>query len=62
MGEDEEKLKEEILAFEEKIEELKKRMPVHSVSMEMMQELEDLEEELSAKRKKLNNSGKDEMR
>ncbi len=54
-------LKEEILALEKTIEELKKRMPAHSVPIEMMQELEDLEEELSAKKRKLNNAEKDEM-
>ena len=54
-------LKEEILILEKKIEELKKRMPAHSVPIEMMQELEDLEDELNAKKKKLNNNKKDEM-
>ena len=53
-------LKEEILAIEKKIEELKKRMPAHSIPIEMMQELEDLEDELSAK-KKLHNGDKNEM-
>ena len=37
-----EKIKEEILAIEKKIEELKDRMPAHSISVEMMQELENL--------------------
>ena len=36
-------LKKEILAIEKKIEELKKRMPTHSIPIEMMQELEDLD-------------------
>jgi len=54
-------LKEEILAIEKKIEELKKRMPAHSIPIEMMQKLEDLEDELSAKKEKLNNGDKDEM-
>lgn len=58
----EKEIKEEISILEKKIEELKKRMPAHSVSVGMMQELEDLEDELSAKKKKLNNSGKDRMR
>ena len=49
----------EVLALEKKIEKLKKRMPAHSIPIEMMQELEDLEDELSAKktrykRKRLN--------
>ena len=52
-------LKEEILVIEKKIEELKKRMPAHSVPIDMMQELEDLEDELNAKKEKLNNGEKD---
>ena len=59
--ETENELKKEILALEKKIEELKKRMPAHSIPIEMMQELEDLEDELNAKRGKLNNGDKDEM-
>ena len=51
-------LKEKILAIEKKIKELKKRMPAHSVPIEMMQELEDLEDELSTKKRKLNNGKK----
>lgn len=43
-------IKEEILRLEKKIEELKSRMPAHSVPIEMMQELEDLEDELMLKR------------
>ncbi len=35
-----------IIELEEKIEDLKKRWPAHSVSPLMFQELEDLEEEL----------------
>ena len=58
----EKEIKEEISTLEKKIEELKKRMPAHSVSIEMMQELEDLEDELSAKKRELNNSGKDGMK
>jgi len=54
-------LKEDILVLEKKIEELKKRMPAHSIPIEMMQELEDLEDELSIKKEKLNNGDKDEM-
>jgi SMC interacting uncharacterized protein involved in chromosome segregation len=37
---------ERIKELEEKIEDLKKRWPAHSVSPLMFQELEDLEEEL----------------
>ena len=59
--EDKKDFKEEILALEKKIKELKTRMPAHSVPVEMMQELEDLEDELSTKKKKLSNSEKDEM-
>lgn len=59
--ETENELKKEILALEKKIEELKKRMPAHSIPIEMMQELEDLEDELNAKRGKLNNADKNEM-
>ena len=59
--EDEKGLKEEILTLEKKIEELSKRMPAHSVPVEMMQGLDDLEDKLSAKKRKLNNSEKDEM-
>ena len=55
-------LKEEIEALEKKIEELKKRMPAHSIPIEMMQELEDLEDELTAKKKKLDTNEKGEMR
>ncbi len=54
--------KEEIEALEKKIEELKKRMPAHSIPIEMMQELEDLEDELTAKKKKLDTNEKGEMR
>ena len=52
--------KEEIEALEKKIEELKKRMPAHSIPIEMMQELEDLEDELTAKKKKLDTREKAE--
>ena len=48
-------IKEEILRLEKKIEELKSRMPAHSVPIEMMQELEDLEDALSLKKRELNN-------
>jgi hypothetical protein len=57
---DKKRLKQEILTLEKKIEDLKKRMPAHSVSVEMMQELEDLEEEISFKKKKLDTSEKEE--
>jgi hypothetical protein len=59
--EDKTRLKEEILTLEKKIEDLKKRMPAHSVSVEMMQKLEDLEEEISLKKKKFDTSEKGEM-
>ena len=52
----------EVLALEKKIEGLKKRRPAHSIPIEMMQELEDLEDELNAKKKKLDASEKGEMR
>ena len=58
----ENELEKEVLALEKKIEELKKRMPAHSIPIEMMQELEDLEDELNAKKKKLDASEKGEMR
>ena len=57
--ETENELKNEVLALEKKIEELKKRMPAHSITIEMMQELDDLEDELTAKKKKLGASEKD---
>ena len=44
-------LEKEILTLEEKIKELKARMPAHSVPIRMVQELEDLEDELSAKKR-----------
>ena len=56
--EDKKWLKQEILTLEKKIEDLKKRMPAHSVSIEMMQELENLENEFSDKKEKLNNGEK----
>ena len=37
-----------------KIDDLQKRIPIHSVSASMIQELEDLEEDLENKLKKLN--------
>lgn len=48
-----EELSEEIKKIERKVEELKKSRPVHSPKVSMMQELEDLEEELNAKKKML---------
>lgn len=48
-----EKLKEEIVALENKIEELKRKMPAHSTPITMMQNLEDLEDELDKKKKEL---------
>ena len=50
-------IKEEILGLERKIRDLTLRMPAHSVSVEMMQELEGLEDGLARKKKGLN-SGK----
>ena len=50
-------IKEEILELERKIRDLTSRMPAHSASVEMVQELEELEDELSRKKKGLN-SGK----
>ena len=47
-------IKEEILGLEKKIEELKGRIPAHSVPVTMLQELEDLEEELSLKKRQIN--------
>ena len=41
-----------IKEIEEKIEELKSRWPKHSVPVSMWQELEELEDELEAERKK----------
>ncbi len=46
--------KEEIKELEKKIEELKKKMPAHSIPVSMMQNLEDLEDELDRKKKELN--------
>ena len=37
-----------IIELEKKIQELKDRMPAHSLPVSMMQELEDLEEELES--------------
>ena len=39
--------------LEERVADLKGRMPVHSVKPSMLQELEELEEELSTLREKL---------
>lgn len=46
-----EKLKEEIVTLEKKIEEMKRKMPAHSTPVIMMQDLEDLEDELDKKKK-----------
>ncbi len=51
---DKEKLKQEILELEKKIEELKRNMPAHSTPVSMMQVLEDLEDVLDRKKKELN--------
>ena len=42
---------EEIKKIKRKVEELKKSRPIHSPKVSMMQELEDLEEKLNAKKK-----------
>jgi len=47
-------IKEEIVSLEHKIKELKGRISAHSVPVEMLQELEDLEDELSLKKRQLN--------
>ena len=47
---------ENIRELEIKIAELKRRIPPHSVSPGMLQELEDLEEELSEARKAIEES------
>ena len=44
---------EEIKKIKRKVEELEKSRPIHSPKVAMMQELEDLEEELNAKKKML---------
>jgi len=49
-----EKLKDEIVVLERKIQELKRKMPAHSTPVNMMQDLEDLEDELDKKKKELN--------
>ena len=46
-------IQEDILILEEKIAELKSRMPAHSIPVTMLQELEDLEEALDTKKKAL---------
>ncbi len=46
-------LTEEIKEIERKVEELKGSVPVHSPKVSMMQELENLEEKLNAKKKML---------
>jgi TolA-binding protein len=48
-----EKLEAEIRELEGKIKEKESILPAHSIKPEMIQELEDLEEELDSKRKKL---------
>lgn len=48
-----EKLKEEIVTLEKKIEEMKRKMSAHSTPVTMMQDLEDLEDELDKKKKEL---------
>ena len=48
-----ENLENEISELEGKIKEKELNLPAHSIKPEMIQELEDLEEELDSKRKKL---------
>ena len=48
-----EELEGEIRKLEKKIKEREAAMPAHSVKPQMIQEVEDLEEELGIKRKKL---------
>jgi len=47
------KLETEISKLEDKIKEKESNLPAHSIRPEMIQEIEDLEEELNSKRKKL---------
>jgi predicted nucleic acid-binding Zn-ribbon protein len=47
------KLEAEISALKDKIKEKESNLPAHSIRPEMIQEIEDLEEELNSKRKKL---------
>jgi HAMP domain-containing protein len=49
-----EQLIEEIREIERKVEEFQKSVPIHSPKVPMMQELEDLEEKIIAKKKMLN--------
>ena len=51
--ENKERLKEEIKELEDRIDGLKKRLPAHSISVKMMQDLEDLEDEINKKRREL---------
>lgn len=48
-----EDLEDEIRKLEGEIKEKEAAMPAHSVKVQMVQEIEDLEEELNIKRKKL---------
>lgn len=48
-----ENLENEIRELEGRIKEKESILPAHSIKPEMIQELEDLEEELDSKRKKL---------
>ena len=50
-----EKLKEEISFLEEKLLDLKKRMPAHSKGVQAVEALESLEEILEGKRQQLRN-------
>jgi len=48
------KLISEIKMLDDKIKEMESTLPAHSVKPEMIQKIENLEEELNNKRKKLN--------
>jgi len=56
--EDRKRLEEEISKLEKKIEELKARIPAHSTSVEMAQELDDLENDLEKKKRLCGDRGK----
>ena len=47
------KLETEISKLEDKIKEKESNLPAHSIRPEMIQEIDNLEEELNSKRKKL---------
>lgn len=57
---DKNQLQKEIRRLEEAIADLKKRWPAHSVKVEMVKELEELEEKLSWLQKKEKGEGQEE--